>query len=57
LILPGALRQFEKIVQPLEDSDKYKENAVELLNLLVVFQDQNEQKLAGKNILQTGSFP
>jgi hypothetical protein len=48
LILSNALQPFEKIVQTLEGSDKDKEKAVQLLNLLISFQEQNEQKLAGK---------
>jgi len=48
LILSDALRKFEKIVQTLEGSDKDKEKAQRLLDLLMLFQDQNEQKLAGE---------
>lgn len=44
LIFFDALQKFKKIVQTLEGKDK--ENAVQLLNLLILFQDQNEQKLA-----------
>ena len=48
LILSDALRKFEEIVQTLEDSDKNKEKALQLLELLISFQDQNEQKLEGE---------
>lgn len=48
LILSNALQKFEKFVQTLEDSDKNKEKALQLLNLLILFQEQNEQKLAGE---------
>ncbi|MCD6184561.1 MAG: transposase [Deltaproteobacteria bacterium] len=48
MILSDALRQFEKFVQTLKTSDKEKEKAQRLLNLLILLQDQNEQKLAGK---------
>lgn len=44
LIFFDALQKFKKIVQTFEGKDK--ENAVQLLNLLILFQDQNEQKLA-----------
>ncbi len=48
LILSDALRKFEKIVQTLKNSDKDKKKALQLLKLLILFQDQNEQKLAGE---------
>ena len=48
MIFSDALRKFEKIVQTLKDSDKDKEKALQLLKLLILFQDQNEQKLAGE---------
>lgn len=48
LILSDALQKFKEIVQTLEGSDKDKEKAVQLLNLLILFQVQNEQKLAGE---------
>ncbi len=48
LILSDALRKFEKIVQTFEASDKDKEKALRLLKLLILLQDQNEQKLAGE---------
>jgi IS5 family transposase len=46
LIFSGGLRTFEKIVQTLEGSGKDK--ALQLLDLLMLFQHQNEQKLAGE---------
>jgi len=49
LILADALRKFEKLVQTLEYSDKNREKALQLLDLLRLFQEQNEQKLAGEN--------
>ena len=52
MILSDALRKFEKIVQTLEGSDKDKEKAQRLLDLLMLFQDQNEQKLAGEKYIQ-----
>ena len=48
LILSDALRKFEEIVQTLEASDKDKEKAHRLLDLLMLFHEQNEQKLAGE---------
>ena len=48
LIFSRGLRIFETIVQTLEDSDTNKENALKLLDLLMLFQRQNEQKLAGE---------
>lgn len=46
LIFSSGLRTFEKIVQTLEGPDKDKEKALQLLDLLMLFQHQNEQKLA-----------
>ena len=48
LIFSGGLRTFKKIVQTLEGSDKDKEKVLQLLELLILFQQQNEQKLAGE---------
>lgn len=48
LIFSRGLRIFEKIVQTLEGSDKDKEKALQLLEFLILFQQQNEQKLAGE---------
>ena len=48
LIFSSGLRIFEKIIQTLDDSDKNKEKALQLLDLLMLFQYQNEQKLAGE---------
>ena len=48
LIFSSGLRTFEKIVQTLEDSGKNKGKALKLLDLLMLFQHQNEQKLAGE---------
>lgn len=52
LIFSEALRKFEKIVQTLEGSDNNKEKAQRFLDLLMLFQDQNEQKLAGERHIQ-----
>lgn len=51
LILSTALLKFEEIVQTLKDSDKNKEEALRLLDLLILFQEQNEQKLAGERYI------
>lgn len=51
LILSDALQKFKKIVQTMKDSDKNKEKALQLLNILILFQDQNEQKLAGERYI------
>ncbi|NWH06980.1 hypothetical protein, partial [Desulfobacter latus] len=48
LIFSRGLRTFEKIVQSLEDSDTNKEKVLKLLDLLMLFHKQNEQKLAGE---------
>jgi len=48
LIFSNALETFKKIVQTLEDSNKEKEKSLQLLDLLILFQDQNEQKLMGE---------
>ena len=48
LIFSAGLKKYETIVQSLEDSDKGKEKAQQLLDLLMLFQDQNAQKLAGE---------
>lgn len=48
LIFSNALQKFEKIVQKLDNSDKNKEKALQLLKFLLLFQEQNEQKLAGE---------
>ncbi len=48
LIFSRGLRIFEKIVQTLEDSDTNKEKVLQLLDLLMLFNQQNEQKLAGE---------
>ena len=52
LIFSEALRKFEKIVQTLEGSDNNKEKTQRLLDLLMLFQDQNEQKLAGERYIK-----
>lgn len=52
LIFSEALRKFEKIVQTLEGSDNNNEKAQRILDLLMLFQDQNEQKLAGERHIQ-----
>jgi IS5 family transposase len=46
LIFSKGLRRFEKIVHTLEGPGK--DNALQLLDLLMLFQLQNEQKLAGE---------
>ena len=48
LIFSAGLRKFETIVESLEGSDKDKKKARQLLDLLMLFQDQNAQKLAGE---------
>lgn len=48
LTFSSALREFEKIVETIQLSDKEKEKVQGLLDLLRLLQDQNEQKLAGK---------
>ena len=48
LIFSSGLRIFEKIVQTLEGPDKDKKKALQLLKRLILFQRQNEQKLAGE---------
>lgn len=44
MIFSAALKKFKKIIQTLED--KHKENAVQVLSILELLQDQNGQKLA-----------
>lgn len=51
LILADALRKFEELVKTLEDSNKNREKALQLLDLLKLLQEQNEQKLAGERYI------
>ena len=48
LIFSAGLRKFKTIVESLEGPDEDRNNAQQLLDLLMLFQDQNAQKLAGE---------
>lgn len=48
LIFSAGLRKFKAIVKSLEDPDQDRKKAQQLLDLLMLFQDQNALKLAGE---------
>lgn len=48
LIFSNALEIFKKVILTFESSNKEKEKALQLLDLLILFQGQNEQKLMGE---------
>ena len=48
LIFDAALQIFKEIVQTFKASDKEEEKTWQLLNLLILLQEQNEQKLDGE---------
>ncbi len=48
LIYFSALQRFKEIVRAFEASDEEKEKARQLLDLLILLEEQNEQKLKGE---------
>ena len=48
LIYFSALQRFKEIVRAIEVSDEEKEKARQLLDLLILLEEQNEQKLKGE---------